>query len=100
MCPFSQYYLNMCLLFTFFLKKIQQNILETYLTAKVIVSIIFSIKNIVFLKLLVIIMSEDTPECAKLHTLKKSFCGNMLPNHLAMCSKTKRPQIPLKIVPQ
>ena len=44
-------------------------------------------------------MSEDTPECAKLHTLKNSFCGN-IPNHLAMCSKTKRPQIPLKIIPQ
>ena len=36
-------------------------------------------------------MSEDTPECAKLHHLKKYF----LPEHvvLAMCSKTKRPQI-------
>ena len=24
-------------------------------------------------------MSEDTPECAKLHYLKNSFCGNMPP---------------------
>ena len=24
-------------------------------------------------------MSEDTPECAKLHTLKNGFCGNMPP---------------------
>ena len=36
-------------------------------------------------------MSEDTPECAKVHHLKKYF----LPEHaaLAMCSKTRRPQI-------
>ena len=53
----------MCLLFTISLKNFQQNILETSLTAKVTVSIIFSIKNIVFLKdMYVIIMSEDTPE--------------------------------------
>ena len=57
-------------------------------------------KNIVFLKNTCHNMSEDTPECAKLHTLKNSFCVHMLPNHLAMCSKTKRPQIPLKIIPQ
>ena len=62
----------MCLLFTISLKFLQQNILETSLTAKVYVSMIFSIKNIVFLKnIYVIIMSEDTPECAKLHHLKK-----------------------------
>ena len=48
------------------------HILERSLTAKVIVSITFSIKDIVFLKsIYVIIMSEDTPECAKLHHLKK-----------------------------
>ena len=36
-------------------------------------------------------MSEDTPECAKLHYLKKYFS----PEHaaLAMCSKTRPPQI-------
>ena len=45
-------------------------------------------------------MSEDTPECAKLHYLKNSFCGNMPPNHLAMCYKTKRPRSPSKIIPQ
>ena len=57
----------MSLLFIIPLKFLKQNILETSLTAKVIVSIIFSIKNIVFLKnIYVIIMSEDTPECAKL----------------------------------
>ena len=38
-------------------------------------------------------MSEDTPECAKLHHLKDSFRENMAPNPLAMCSKTRRPQI-------
>ena len=60
----------MCLLFTSTLKNFQQNILETSLTAKVIVSIIFSIKTMFFLKnSYVIIMSEDTPECAKLHYL-------------------------------
>ena len=57
----------MSLLFTISLKFLQQNMLETSLTAEVIVSIIFSIKNIVFLKnIYVIIMSEDTPECAQL----------------------------------
>ena len=62
----------MSLLFTIFLKFLQQNILETSLTAKVIVSIIFFIKNIVFLKnIYVIIMSDDTPECAKLQIEKK-----------------------------
>ena len=62
----------MCLLFTISLKFLQQNILETSLTAKVYVFMIFSIKNIVFLKnIYVIIMSEDTPGCAKLHHLKK-----------------------------
>ena len=45
-------------------------------------------------------MSEDTPECAKLHYLKNSFCGNMPPNYLAMCSKTKRPQSPSKMISQ
>ena len=56
----------MSLLFTISLKFHQQNILETSLTAKVIISIIFSIKNIDFLKnIYVIIMSEDTSECAK-----------------------------------
>ena len=40
-------------------------------------------KNIVFFKnIYVIIMSEDTPECAKLHYLKKSFCGNIYAMHL------------------
>ena len=58
----------MCLLFTISLKFLQQNILETSLTAKVIVFIILSIKNIVFLKnIYVIIMSEDTLIC----TIKK-----------------------------
>ena len=53
----------MCLLFTITLKNFQHNILETSLTAKVIVSIIFSIKTIVFLKnSYVIIMSEDSPD--------------------------------------
>ena len=61
----------MFILFTISLKFLQENILETSLLAKVIVSIIFSIKNIVFLKKYVIIMSEDTPECAKLHHLKR-----------------------------
>ena len=62
----------MSLLFTISLKFLQQNILETSLTAKVIVSIIFSIKKLVFLKInYVIIMSEDTPECAKLQIKKK-----------------------------
>ena len=62
----------MCLLFTISLKFLQQNIFETSLTAKVIVSIIFSIKKCCFLKnIYVIIMSEDTPECAKLHHLNK-----------------------------
>ena len=46
-------------------------------------------------------MSEDTPECAKLHHLKNSFHGNMLPNALAMCSKSRSaPQIPSKMIPQ
>ena len=92
----------MSLLFIISLKFLEQNILETSLTAKVIVSIIFSIKNIVFLKnIYVIIMSEDTPECAKLQIKKKnSFHGNMPPNPLAMCSKTRRPQIPSKMIPQ
>ena len=94
----------MCLLFTISLKFLQQNILETSLTTKVIVSIIFSLKNIVFLKNIdVIIMSEDTPECAKLHHLKKLFLREhrpMPPNPLAMCSKTRRPQIPSKMIPQ
>ena len=68
----------MSLLFTISLKILQQNILETSLTAKVIVSIIFSIKNLVFLKInYVIIMSEDTPECAKLQ-IKKKFHGIMV----------------------
>ena len=62
----------MCLLFRISLKFLQQNILETSLAAKVIVSSIFSIKNIDYLKnIYIIIMSEDTPECAKLHHLKK-----------------------------
>ena len=45
-------------------------------------------------------MSEDNPECAKLKIKKNSFHGNMPPNPLAMCSKTKRPQIPSKMIPQ
>ena len=45
-------------------------------------------------------MSEDTPECAKLQIKKKSFHGNMPPNPLAMCSKTRRPQIPSKMMSQ
>ena len=63
----------MCLLFTISLKFLQQKILETSLTAKVIVFIIFSIKNTVFLKnIYVIIMSEDTLIC----TIKKiAFAG-------------------------
>ena len=48
-----------------FSKKISTKYIKTSLTAKVIVSIIFSIKNIVFLKnIFVIIISEDTPVCA------------------------------------
>ena len=91
----------MCLLFTISLKFLQQNILETSLTAKVIVSIIISIKNIVLLKIIyVIIMSEDTPECPKLHHLKNCFRGNMPPNPLEMCSKTSRPQILSKMIPK
>ena len=58
-------------------------------------------KKIVFLKnIYVIIMSEDTPECAKLQIKKKSFHGNMPPNPLAMCFKIRRPQIPPKMIPQ
>ena len=46
-------------------------------------------------------MSEDTPECAKLHHLKNSFHGNMPPNPLAMCSKSRSAaQIPSKMIPQ
>ena len=91
----------MSLTFTISLKFLQQNILETSLTAKVIVSIIFSIKNIFFLKnIYVIIMSEDIPEGAKLLIKKNSFHGNMPPNPLEMCSKTRRPQIPPKMIPQ
>ena len=45
-------------------------------------------------------MSEDIPEGAKLLIKKKSFHGNMPPNPLAMCSKTRRPQIPPKMIPQ
>ena len=90
----------MSLPFTISLKFPQQNILETSLIVKVIVSIIFSIKDIFFLKnIYVIIMSEDIPEGAKL-LIKKSFHGNMPPNPLAMCSKTRRPQIPPKMIPQ
>ena len=42
-------------------------------------------------------MSEDTPECAKLHHLKKYFS----PEHaaLAVCSKTRRPHS-LKMIPR
>ena len=43
--------------------------LETSLTAKIIVFIIFYIKHIVFLKNIYVIISEATPECAKLHYL-------------------------------
>ena len=46
------------------------------------------------------IMSEDTPECAKLHQLRNIFRGNMPPNPLAMCSKTRRTQIPSKMIPK
>ena len=56
----------MSLLFIIFLKFLELNILETSLTAKVIVSIIFSIKNIVFFKNIYVIIMSDTPECAKL----------------------------------
>ena len=93
----------MCLLFTISLKFLQQPFgIETSLTAKVIVSIIFSIKKLVFLKNIdVIIMSEDTPECAKLHHLKKLFSReHMPPNPLSMCSKTRGPQITSKMIPQ
>ena len=94
----------MCLLFTISLKFLQQNILETFLTAKVIVSILFSIKNIVFLKnIYAIIMSElqKTLQNAPNFTVQKnSFRGNMPPNPLAMCSKTRRPQILTKMIPQ
>ena len=45
-------------------------------------------------------MLEDTPECVKLHHLKNSYRGNMPPNPLAMCSKTRRPQILSKMTPQ
>ena len=45
-------------------------------------------------------MSGDTPECAKVKIKKNSFRGNMPPNPLAMCSKTRRPQIPSKMIPQ
>ena len=84
----------MCLLFIISLKFLQQNILETSLTAKVIVPLSFPLKNIVFYKnIYVIVKSEDTSECAKLHHLKNIFCGNMPPNPLAMCPKTRRPQI-------
>ena len=80
----------MCLLFTISLKFLLQNILETSSTAKVIVSIIFSIKKIVFLKNIdFIIMSEDTPECAKLHHLKNSFRGNIC--HLTPYQCVPRP---------
>ena len=67
----------MCLLFTISLKKFQQNILETPLTAKVIVSIISSIKkcSFSFKKLSHNYISEDTPKCAKLHHLKIVFAG-------------------------
>ena len=41
-------------------------------------------------------MSEDTPECAKLHHLKSSFHGNMPPNALAMCSKSRSASNSLK----
>ena len=64
----------MCLLFTISLKFLQQNILET--------------------------KSEDTPECLKLHHLKISFRGNMPPNPLEMCSKTRRPQIFSNMIPK
>ena len=48
-----------------FPKKISTKYIKTSLTAKVIVSIIFSIKNIVFFKnIFVIIISEDTQVCA------------------------------------
>ena len=94
-----------CIFLSIFLFTYNKNHLskkkKKHITAKVIVSIIFSIKNIVFLKnIYIIIMSEDTPESAKLHYLKSSFCGNMPPKHLAMCSKTKRPRSPSKMIPQ
>ena len=60
----------MCLLLTISLKFLQLNILET--------------------------ISEDTPECPKLHLLKNSFHGTMPPNPLEMCSKTRRPSNSLK----
>ena len=64
----------MCLLFTISLKNFQQNILET--------------------------MSEDTPECHKLHHLRNRFRGNTPPNPFEMCSKTKRPQILSNMIPK
>ena len=91
----------MGLLFTISLKFLQQNILEISLTAKVIVSIIFSIKkNIVFLKkYLYHNYVRRHSRLRQIANLKKnSFHGNMPPN--PMCSKTKRPQIPPTMIPQ
>ena len=93
----------MCLLFTISLKFVQQNILETSLTAKVIVSIIFSIKNIVFLKKY--LCHNYVRRHARMRQIapfkKIVFAGTyMPPNPLAMCSKTRRPQIPSKMIPQ
>ena len=41
-------------------------------------------------------MSEDNPECAKLHYLKNSFCGNMPPNQLAICFQDQETSNSLK----
>ena len=62
----------MCLLFTISLKFLQQNILEISFTAKVVISIIFSIRNIVFLKnIYVIIMSENQSRMRQIAPFKK-----------------------------
>ena len=91
----------MCLQFTISLKFLQQNICETSLTAKVIVSIIFSIKNIVFLKNIYVLIYNYIKKHSRMHQIAAfSFRGNMPPNPLAMCSKTGRPQIPSKMIPQ
>ena len=71
----------MCLQFTISLKFLQQNILETSLTVKVIVFIIFSIKKIVFLKNIYVRKHSRMRQIAPF-----SFRENMPPNPLAMCS--------------
>ena len=41
-------------------------------------------------------MSEDTPECAKLHYLKNNFCENMPPNHLQCVPRPRDLKFPQK----